>query len=69
MYNVFVLTDDVSEELEVLGLPSTDSVYPIKNVNNHKIFSECYYLIIIISFLVLYNTLGFQMLLGHTFPN
>ena len=26
MYNVFVLTDDVSEEPEVLGLPSTDSV-------------------------------------------
>ena len=26
MYNVFVLTDDVSKEPEVLGLPSTDSV-------------------------------------------
>ena len=26
MYNVFVLTDDVSEEPEILGLPSTDSV-------------------------------------------
>ena len=24
--SVFVLTDDVSEEAEVLGLPSTDSV-------------------------------------------
>ena len=36
MYNVFVLTDDVSEEPEVLGLPSIDSVYLIKNVNNHK---------------------------------
>ena len=26
MYSAFVLIDDVSEELEVLGLPSTDSV-------------------------------------------
>ena len=26
MYNVFVITDDVSEEPEVLGLLSTDSV-------------------------------------------
>ena len=26
MYNVFVPIDDVSEEPEVLGLPSTDSV-------------------------------------------
>ena len=26
MYNVFVLTDDVSEEPEVLGLPATVSV-------------------------------------------
>ena len=26
MYNVFVITDDVSEEPEVLGLPSIDSV-------------------------------------------
>ena len=26
MYNVFVLIDDVSEEPEVLDLPSTDSV-------------------------------------------
>ena len=26
MYNVFVVTDDVSEEPDVLGLPSTESV-------------------------------------------
>ena len=26
MYNVFVLTDDVSQEPEALGLPSIDSV-------------------------------------------
>ena len=57
MYNMLVLTDDVSEDPEVFGLPSTDSVYPIKNVNNHKISSESYYLIIITSFLVLYNVI------------